>query len=207
MATWVSQHPPKVNKGDLQFRISGRMKEQASPGRGVGLQARHPAMAITKRWLFREAVPGFVFCPGFTLLEVKGTTEYVVPSQRQPLLPIPHVAGGKGPCGDPRTAKTPFLSFSNSRSNFQPLWSPSLPPLGPSPIPHSGELGIRRDWRGERQKGDVNKAHYPGFNQRKGPREERRCDEQAFHPTACPFKPWTLSSQWTVNAPIASTAS
>ena len=65
MSTWVSQHPPKVNKGALQFRISGRMKEQASLGRGVGLQARHPAMAITKHWLFREAVPGFVFLSWF----------------------------------------------------------------------------------------------------------------------------------------------
>ena len=38
----------------------------------------------------------------------------------------------------------------------------------------SRELGIRRDWRGERQNEDVNKGPYPGFNQRKGLKERKK---------------------------------
>ena len=52
------------------YEVAGKpraVQEQASSGRGVGLQARHPAVAITKHLLFREAVPGFVFMSWFSL--------------------------------------------------------------------------------------------------------------------------------------------
>ena len=122
MSTWVRQHPPTENKRSLTIQDLRQDEGAGIIGEGRGGASQTSCRGHHQKFAFQGSGAWFcLYVLVFTVLEVKGTTEYVVPSHRQSLLPIPHVAGGKGPWGDSRTARTPFLSFSNSRSKFQSL--------------------------------------------------------------------------------------
>lgn len=122
-STWASQQPRNVDKRSLAVQDLRQDDRTGTITWGVGsgeVQTRHLTMADAHRRSPSVCFSGkkclvVSLGPGFhatrTVLEVKGTTDEVVPNHRQPFLPIAYEADSKGPHGDPRMARSPWLSL------------------------------------------------------------------------------------------------